>query len=162
MTVYEVEDPETHQKIRLMPVQKEGGVVWQRGKPSVHELDQMTAPELEARAAFAAGAARAFGEKAEHGQNPTWAPIREEEKVVAAANPDPHRSKKVRDERARQQELYRMMLPDDVRRRAEGLAPLKVKQKKVKVPRRSARAPGHIHPTVEEAGPLSSIPMPPF
>jgi len=57
MTVYEVEDPETHQKIRLMPVQKEGGVVWQRVKPSVHELDQMTAPELEARAAFAAGAA---------------------------------------------------------------------------------------------------------
>jgi hypothetical protein len=158
MTVIEVEDPETGQITRLAPRTRNGRTHLVPLKESIHDESKMTPLELEARAAFAEGASRAFGMKAVDGESPAWAPVREKMAEVAKL-PDERKSQQAED-RARQQELIRAMVPEDVLRAAEGLAPLKVRTK-IKTRKRSTR------PAVEPAqakpvGGLETIPKPPF
>ena len=158
MTYYEGIDPETGKVVRIVLERRGRRTSFRRLKESIFDTNKMSSRELEARAAFALGASRGFGQKVTDGQHPCWAPIREEMAKTMRDLPDPKRDK-VREERARVQEKRRAMLPPEVR---DEIAALATDGAPARSKKRRRQLPVSSHPSLDTAGGPESIPKPPF
>jgi hypothetical protein len=162
VTDFDVIDPDTGQRIRIV-------LEWRNGRPNLRELKpsisgpgQLSPREAEVRAAFAEGASRSYGRRSTGGQPAAWEPIRRSMAQTMERLTDPRRDR-VREERAERQRALRAQLPPELReeleRQAAELARARPPQ------RRRRRSSGGLRPASEgspDRPESDSDPLPPY